>query len=37
MELINDLNWRYAAKSMNGTKIPAEKLTTILEATRLSA
>ena len=37
MELIDALNWRYAAKRMNGRTIPAEKLNNILEATRLSA
>jgi nitroreductase / dihydropteridine reductase len=37
MNLINALNWRYAAKRMNGQKVPAEKVNTILEATRLSA
>jgi nitroreductase/dihydropteridine reductase len=37
MTLINALNWRYAAKRMNGQKVPAEKVNTILEATRLSA
>jgi nitroreductase len=37
MSLINALNWRYAAKRMNGQKVPAEKINTILEATRLSA
>lgn len=37
MELINALNWRYAAKHMNGLPVPAEKLNNILEATRLSA
>lgn len=37
MKLIDALNWRYAAKRMNGQKVPAEKLDTILEATRLSA
>lgn len=30
------MNWRYAAKRMNGTKVPQEKLDRILEATRLS-
>ncbi len=30
------LNWRYAAKNMNGAKIPQEKLDAILEAIRLS-
>ncbi len=37
MDLIKQLNWRYAAKRMNGNKVPAEKLDTILEAIRLSA
>jgi nitroreductase / dihydropteridine reductase len=37
MSLINALNWRYAAKRMNGQKVPAEKVNNILEATRLSA
>lgn len=37
MNLINALNWRYAVKRMNGRKVPAEKVNTILEATRLSA
>ncbi|MBE7169175.1 MAG: nitroreductase family protein [Williamsia sp.] len=37
MELINALNWRYAAKRMNGRPVPAEQLNNILEATRLSA
>jgi nitroreductase/dihydropteridine reductase len=37
MELIEKLNWRYAAKRMNGKKIPAGKLDNILEAIRLSA
>jgi nitroreductase / dihydropteridine reductase len=37
MSLINALNWRYAAKRMNGQKVPAEKINNILEATRLSA
>ena len=37
MELINALNWRYAAKHMNGHRVPAEKINNILEATRLSA
>lgn len=31
------MNWRYAAKKMNGQRVPAEKLDTILEAIRLSA
>jgi nitroreductase len=37
MSLINALNWRYAAKRMNGEKVPAGKVNNILEATRLSA
>ena len=36
MKLIDALNWRYAAKRMNGHKIPAEKLNTILDAARLA-
>jgi len=37
MELIDNLNWRYAVKRMNGEKVPQQKIDTILEATRLSA
>ena len=37
MSLINDLNWRYATKSMTGEKISQEKLDAILEATSLTA
>ncbi len=37
MKLIEDLNWRYAVKRMNGNKVPQQKLDAILEATRLSA
>lgn len=37
MQLLEALNWRYAAKRMNGTRIPEEKLNAVLEATRLSA
>ena len=36
MKLLDALEWRYAVKKMNGTKIPAEKLNNILEATRLA-
>jgi nitroreductase len=36
MNLIEALNWRYATKRMNGTKVEQEKLHSILEATRLS-
>ncbi|WP_419800497.1 nitroreductase family protein [Mucilaginibacter sp.] len=37
MSLLQDLNWRYATKRMNGQKVPQEKLDYILEAIRLSA
>ncbi|MFB9864951.1 nitroreductase family protein [Rufibacter immobilis] len=37
MNLLQDLNWRYATKRMTGQRIPQEKLDTILEAIRLSA
>ena len=37
MELINALNWRYAAKRMNGQPVPASTLNNIMEAIRLSA
>ena len=37
MSLIQQLNWRYAAKRMTGAKIPQQKIDSILEATRLSA
>ncbi len=37
MNLIEKLNWRYAAKRMTGQKIAPDKLTRILEAIRLSA
>ena len=36
MKLIEALQWRYAVKKMNGNKIPADKLNTIIEATRLA-
>ncbi|MCE7040708.1 NAD(P)H-dependent oxidoreductase [Dyadobacter sp. CY312] len=35
-DLIEKLNWRYAAKRMTGESIPEEKLNTILEAIKLS-
>lgn len=35
-DLIEKLNWRYAAKRFNGQIIPDEKLNTILEAIKLS-
>jgi nitroreductase/dihydropteridine reductase len=34
--LIETLNWRYAAKRMNGNKIPSEKLDVILKAIQLT-
>ena len=37
MSLINDLSWRYAAKRMNGNKVSAEKIESLLDAIRLSA
>lgn len=37
MDLIEALNWRYAAKRMNGNKVPQEKVDRILDAIRLSA
>ncbi len=36
MELLNWLNWRYAAKKMNGQTVPQDKLDYILEAARLA-
>jgi len=36
MNLVEDLQWRYAAKKMNGKTIPQEKLDYILEAARLA-
>jgi nitroreductase / dihydropteridine reductase len=37
MSLIQDLNWRYATKSMSGEVVPQEKLEVILSATNLAA
>jgi nitroreductase / dihydropteridine reductase len=37
MNLIEALNWRYAAKRMNGKQVPEEKADRILDAIRLSA
>ena len=37
MELIENLNWRYAVKRMTGKKVPQQKVNAILEAARLSA
>lgn len=36
MELLDKLNWRYAAKAMNGNKIPQEKIDRIIEAVSLA-
>ena len=36
MELLDKLNWRYAAKAMNGKKVPQEKIDNIIEAARLA-
>lgn len=36
MSLIEDLQWRYATKKMNGTKVPKEKIEYILEAARMA-
>ncbi len=37
MELLQHLNWRYAAKRMTGKKVEENKINNILEATRLAA
>lgn len=36
MEIISVLNWRYATKRMNGTKVPAEKMEVLLSAIALA-
>ena len=36
MSFLESLKWRYATKRMNGEKVPAEKVETILEAARLA-
>lgn len=36
MSLLNDLQWRYATKKMNGATVPQEKLDYILEAARMA-
>ncbi|OBX24099.1 MULTISPECIES: NAD(P)H-dependent oxidoreductase [Bizionia] len=36
MELLDKLNWRYAAKAMNGEKVADKKIERILEAARLA-
>ena len=37
MSLLQDLNWRYATKKMNGETVSTEQLDTILKATNLAA
>ena len=36
MELLDKLNWRYAAKAMNGEKVAQDKIDNILEAAILA-
>jgi len=36
MSTLSNLKWRYAAKRMNGQKVPAEKIENILEAIQLA-
>ncbi len=36
MELLDKLNWRYAAKAMNGKKVAGDTIERILEAARLA-
>jgi nitroreductase/dihydropteridine reductase len=36
MELLDKLNWRYAAKAMNGKKVPQAKVDNIIEAISLA-
>lgn len=36
MSLVQDLQWRYATKKMNGNTVPQEKLDYILDAARLA-
>ncbi|MBW8684765.1 NAD(P)H-dependent oxidoreductase [Chitinophaga rhizophila] len=36
MSLLDDLQWRYATKKMNGATVPKEKLDYILEAARMA-
>ena len=37
MQVLENFNWRYATKSMNGTPVPQEKVDYLLAAIRLSA
>lgn len=36
MSILENLNWRYATKKMNGTTVPQDKVNHILEAARLA-
>ena len=36
MDLVKQLNWRYATKRMNGKSVPQEKIDAILESIRLA-
>ena len=36
MELLDKLNWRYAAKAMNGEEVSQEKMDNIIEAASLA-
>jgi nitroreductase len=36
MSILENLNWRYATKKMNGTPVPQDKVDYILEAARLA-
>jgi nitroreductase/dihydropteridine reductase len=36
MELLEKLNWRYATKAMNGTKVAQNKIDTIIEAASMA-
>lgn len=36
MNLLNDLQWRYATKRMNGKHVPNEKVMQVIEAARLA-
>ncbi|RZK73940.1 MAG: NAD(P)H-dependent oxidoreductase, partial [Pedobacter sp.] len=36
MSLIDDLNWRYATKKMNGEKVSQEKVDAIVAAAHLA-
>lgn len=36
MSILENLNWRYATKKMNGTTVPQDKVDHILEAARLA-